>query len=1174
MIARLGSGEVAARHLHSRRWAVRSPHRHPFRRKLLARRSPLVLLGVTILLALGAPSARAVTLPPNFVVENAVPGVAFDTPVGLAFLPDGRMLVAEKRGVVWVVRNGVKLATPMWSRESEVLNEHDRGLLGIAVDPNFYVNHFVYFLYTVDPDSDSVDGGVDTFGRLVRYRTSTSDSNVVDASSRAVLIGVNWRAGIPSGSPSHTIGSLVFGRDGSLLVSAGDGAQFNSMDQGGQDNSLFGPTKTDPYEDIGAFRAQYVGSLAGKVLRINPANGHGYASNPFVDGNLKSVRSRVWCYGLRNPYRMTLRPGTGSTDTSAANPGTLYIGDVGWSTWEETNVARQGGINFGWPCYEGFGTQPSYQAASPAHNGCDSFGTSTNPAQASPPLESWHHNTASLSVPPGFKGNASVAGAFYTGTNYPASYRNQYFFADYGQNWIKVAVMNASDQLQQVLDFADSAEGPVAFAAHPSTQDLYYVSIYTGQVRRIRYTGSTSNLPPVANATGAPTSGPAPLSVSFSSTGTSDPDGDPLTLTWSFGDGQSSNAAAPSHVYSGVGSYDAVLTVDDGRGGVARDTVRVTVTGTSAFPTTPVLDDFNRPDGPIGNGWLGYTAGLAIRGNALTQTTADSWTVWPTVFGSTQEAFFTFRTITEGAPEHDLMLKVQGPAWSDGHIEVRYDDVAGGVYVNTYTPGVGWQARGGPFALNLVSGDRFGARAWPDGTVQLFRNGALVATASVSGWAYAGQGGRLGMTLVGASQTLLEDYGGGNAVLGGNTPPTAFIDAPVENSFYALGDTVRLEGHATDAETPGAGIALHWEVQVHHNNHLHPSAFVADGPSAWFLAEDHDDGTGVNLEIQLRATDGGGLADTAQVDIFPAIDLNPGPVTTVPSTPGTTAPATWSFRIRNLGGMPAPISRWRLISEQGLLAEGDTIVAPHDSVAITRTLPPTLATGTHTVRVRVDTLGVVFETDETNNASTRSLIVVSGAGPDEAPPQFRSGPTAEPAGVVAFIRWSTDERASGTVRYGRNRSLPDSVTVPMDTVHVAELDNLQLNRKYYFRVSASDAAGNTTIAALDSFVTQNGPLAVGDEPLRFALSGAHPNPTRLGVAFGLDLPRAARVELSIHDPQGRAVWRRAPKELPAGHHRLEWPGRDAHDSRVRPGLYFARIEVDGRTYARRFAVMQ
>ncbi len=195
-------------------------------------------------------------------------------------------------------------------------------LAAIAVDPGFAQNRRLYFLFTVDPDSNGVDldNYDDAFGRLVRYEVSASDPNLVEESSRAVLIGATWGEGFPSGSGTHTIGALEWGSDGSLLVSAGDGAHFEQVDVGGLDPGMFTPGRTNPIEDIGAFRAQDLRSLDGKVLRIDSSTGAGFASNPHFDGELFSNRSRVWCYGLRNPFRIARRPGTGSADPALGDP--------------------------------------------------------------------------------------------------------------------------------------------------------------------------------------------------------------------------------------------------------------------------------------------------------------------------------------------------------------------------------------------------------------------------------------------------------------------------------------------------------------------------------------------------------------------------------------------------------------------------------------------------------------------------------------------------------------------------------------------------------------------------------------------------------------------------------------------------------------------------------------
>ncbi len=371
-------------------------------------------------------AAAAATFPPQFVTESVVATGALTLPTSIAFLPPQpgfqSMLVAEKDGRVWRVTNGVRSNTPVWDGHVEVLNDVDRGLLAVAVDPHFDVNRRAYFLYTVDPDSDGVDNANPlAFGRLVRV-TLTPDASAIEPGSRAVLMGTQWSDGPLVASPSHSIGCLRWGDDGSLLVSIGDGAGFSAVDSGGTTPDAFLPGRTDPSEDVGAYRSQLVTSLAGKILRIDPETGHGYASNPYWDGDPTSVRSRVWVYGLRSiPRRATAASNPYWTATSVRSRvqtcsasrcararqhrlggrpavGQLLIGDVGWYLWEEQNVSAAGGENYGWPCREGDFVTPRYFDL-PQHRRwlCDSLGTPRNPATLlqvrSSPCTTWSPRT-------------------------------------------------------------------------------------------------------------------------------------------------------------------------------------------------------------------------------------------------------------------------------------------------------------------------------------------------------------------------------------------------------------------------------------------------------------------------------------------------------------------------------------------------------------------------------------------------------------------------------------------------------------------------------------------------------------------------------------------------------------------------------------------------------------
>ncbi len=316
-----------------------------------------------LMAVLYSPVATALADDSGFVLQEIVTGL--EKPTAIAFRPDGAMLIAEFDGRVHVWQDGGLLTTPFINLSDEVGSVRERGLLGIALDPNFQVNGYVYLLYAVDeifgpPEEPSSEA---TFARLTRYTADPNNGrNTALPDSRLVLLGAEAHEGFVCCGPSHTIGTLRFGLDGSLFVGAGDGASFSLVDDGGHHASCFLP---DPFpgfesdEDIGGFRAQWLESMSGKVLRIDPATGEGLPDNPFFTGDAGDVRSKVWVSGLRNPFRFNVRPGT-------PPPGTLYIGDVGWRKFEEINVAT-GGENFGWPCFEGNGPQARYaDEASPA----------------------------------------------------------------------------------------------------------------------------------------------------------------------------------------------------------------------------------------------------------------------------------------------------------------------------------------------------------------------------------------------------------------------------------------------------------------------------------------------------------------------------------------------------------------------------------------------------------------------------------------------------------------------------------------------------------------------------------------------------------------------------------------------------------------------------------------
>ena len=316
----------------------------------------------------------AATVPPGFT-ETIISG-PWTNAVGVAFENNGRMYVWEGTGQVWFKDPGDANYTLLLDIHDEVGKWGDHGMLGFALDPDFRVNGYIYVLYVVDryylfhsgdPDYDpnANEYNAATIGRLTRYTCRSADGfRSVDPASRQILIGETRQTGIPICSDTHGVGSLVFGEDGTLLLSCGDGASWQAADTGGAQTGSYAPQALAdgiirPKEDVGAFRAQLVDSLNGKVLRIDPATGNGLPSNPYYDAaNPRSARSRVWALGLRNPFRMSLQPNTGSHFPPDGNPGVLYIGHVGWNTWEALDVVTGPRQNFGWPTYEGLSINP------------------------------------------------------------------------------------------------------------------------------------------------------------------------------------------------------------------------------------------------------------------------------------------------------------------------------------------------------------------------------------------------------------------------------------------------------------------------------------------------------------------------------------------------------------------------------------------------------------------------------------------------------------------------------------------------------------------------------------------------------------------------------------------------------------------------------------------------
>jgi glucose/arabinose dehydrogenase len=530
------------------------------------------------------------TLPAGFS-ETTIAKIDTTVSATMAFAPDGRLFVGDtKNGKIRIVKNNVLLASEALSLNVD--HAIERGINGIAFAPNFATaaagQKYVFIYYTKPDPLKPNQNPSNAKNRLSRFTISSTNADKLDPASEKVLLdNVSATAG------NHNGGALHFGADGMLYLAIGEAAVPSD--------------------------AQKLSTYNGKVLRINAMNESNLvpADNPFL--TTTGALPLIWALGFRNPFTGAFKPGTN----------TLYINDVGQSSWEEIDNVKKG-LNYGWPVREGNdGGDPNYE----------------DPVFTYP-------NTGGFAI---------TGSAFYNGAQFPATYAGKYFFGDFAQK--KIWWLDEANK-KQVL-FADATLQVVDIDVNPKDGSLWYLGL-NGSVQRISF--STGNRAPTAAATANKTSGLKPLAVTFDGSGSSDPDGDALTYSWNFGDGSSGAGKTITHTFANDGKYNVVLTVNDGRGGSdAANPIAIQVGNNAPVPkiTSPIANSL-------------YTGGqtISFAGSATDPedgTLAASKFEWSVVFHHNTHTH-PFRTSIPGVTSGTFVIPKVGEVdpnqWYSIHLTV------------------------------------------------------------------------------------------------------------------------------------------------------------------------------------------------------------------------------------------------------------------------------------------------------------------------------------------------------------------------------------------------------------------------------------------------------------------------------------------------------------------------
>ncbi|MEV5910383.1 PQQ-dependent sugar dehydrogenase [Streptomyces chartreusis] len=521
-------------------------------------------------------------------------------PMTMTVLPDRSVLHTSRDGTL---RRTDAAGTTSVAGRLDVYSHDEEGLQGVAADPNFSSNRFVYLYYAPKlstPGGDAPSDGAasdftpfDGVNRLSRFVLKSD--NTLDLAGEKKILDVPASRGLCC----HVGGDIDFDAAGNLYLSTGDDTNpfasdgFTPIDERASRNPAYDAQRSSGNTN----------DLRGKILRIKVDADGSYSipsGNLFPSGTART-RPEIYAMGFRNPFRMSVDKATGI----------VYMGDYGPDSGTASSTRGPAGQvefnritkagNFGWPYCTGkndayvdfdFATGASgsrFNCAAPKNTSPRNTGLTDLPA-AEP---AWIPYDGG-SVPEFGNGSESPMGgpvyrydaASTSDVKFPQEYDGDFFAGEFGRRWIKRIETGGDGTVQSINAFPWSGTQVMDMAFGPDGA-LYVLDYGTGYfsgdansaLYRIEHV--TGGRAPLAQAKANVTSGTAPLAVSFSSAGSSDPDGGALSYAWAFGDGATSTAADPSHTYTTNGQYTATLKVTDPTGKSATASVQITVGNTA-----------------------------------------------------------------------------------------------------------------------------------------------------------------------------------------------------------------------------------------------------------------------------------------------------------------------------------------------------------------------------------------------------------------------------------------------------------------------------------------------------------------------------------------------------------------------------------------------------------------